>query len=354
MKTSDFDYLLPEHLIAQTPAKRRDASRLMVLDVYKKTIEHKKFSNIVDYLKKGDLLVLNDTKVIPARLVGIKVGGSAKIEVVLLNKKVIGDRGWVIGGNEWECLVKPGKRLKVGSQVSFGKGALIGTVIEKKESGEQIISFKCDGKFSDVLEKIGQVPLPPYIKCQMTNDKCQINDKTQMTNRYQTVYAAREGASAAPTAGLHFTKKLLAKIRRKGVKIAYVTLHTGIATFQPVRADNIKEHKMHSEYFEIPKETLRAIKKAKRVVAVGTTTVRALESQGSRDKGQENKTDIFIYPGYKFKVVDAMITNFHFPKSTLLMMVSAFAGREFVLDAYKKAAELNYSFFSFGDAMFIK
>ncbi len=356
MKTSDFDYPLPEHLIAQSPTQKRDGSRLMVLDSRMKTITHKKFSDIVDYLHKGDLLVLNDTKVIPARLFGTKVGGTAKIEVVLLGARDLPCRqaGKGQGARRvWECLVKPGKRLKVGSEVSFGNGKLIGKVIEKKENGEQIIEFKCKGKFDNVLKKLGQIPLPPYINIKHQTSNLKINPKSQIQNRYQTVYAAKEGASAAPTAGLHFTKKLLDKIKRKGIKIAYVTLHTGIATFQPVRVDNIKDHKMHEEYFEVPEKTIRAIKKAKRIVAVGTTSVRALESQGTRVKGQEKKTKLFIYPGYRFKVVDAMITNFHFPRSTLLMMVSAFGGREFVLSAYKKAVELLYRFYSFGDAMLL-
>lgn len=349
MKTSDFDYPLPEHLIAQSPALKRDGSRLMVLDAGRKTIEHKKFSDIIDYLYKGDLLVLNDTKVIPARLFGTKVGGSAKIEVFLLKRLPTADHR-----PQYECLVKPGKRLKVGSEVSFGKGELIGKVVEKIESGEQIIEFRSKGKFEKVLKKLGQVPLPPYINIKHQTSNLKINPKSQIQNRYQTVYASKAGASAAPTAGLHFTKKLLDKIKKKGIKIAYVTLHTGIATFQPVRVDNILDHKMHEEFFEVPEETKKAIKKAKRVIAVGTTSVRALESLGAgRDLPVQKTTSLFIYPGYKFKVVDAMITNFHFPRSTLLMMVSAFGGREFILSAYKKAVEKLYRFYSFGDAMLV-
>lgn len=336
MKTSDFDYLLPQELIAQAPAKKRDQSRLMVLDPKKQAIEHKKFSDIIDYLHKGDLLVLNDTKVMPAQIEGVKEGGSARIEVLLVGT----GHCPAPTGQIWKCLVKPGKRLKVGSRIIFGKGELVGEVLEKTESGEQIIKF--EGNLEKFMKKNGKVPLPPYIKSK-GHEK-----------RYQTVYASKSGASAAPTAGLHFTKALLNKIKKKGIKIAYVTLHTGLDTFRPVYVENLEDHKMHSEYFEIPEATRKALKKAKRVVAVGTTSVRALESIHLRSTvdGQRS-TDLFIYPGYKFKVVDAMITNFHFPKTTLLMMISAFAGRDFILDAYKKAAESNYRFFSFGDAMLI-
>lgn len=331
MKTSDFDYKLPESLIAHTPAKRRDHSRLLVLDRNKHSLQHKHFYDIIDYLDPGDLLVLNDTKVIPARLFGVKEGGGAKIEVFLVSQESKGI---------WKCLVKPGKRLKVGSRVVFGKGKLIGTVLEKLETGEQIIRFKYKGDFWKIIAKLGKVPLPPYIK------------KANKRERYQTVYADKLGASAAPTAGLHFTDALLRKIKKKGIKIVYITLHTGLGTFLPVRTEKIKDHKMHSEYFEIPKKTQEEIKKAKRVIAVGTTSVRALES-ASHISHIKSQTNLFIYPGYKFKVVDAMITNFHWPKSSLIMLVSAFAGKSFTMKAYKEAIKKKYRFFSFGDAMLI-
>ncbi|NQT30281.1 MAG: tRNA preQ1(34) S-adenosylmethionine ribosyltransferase-isomerase QueA [Candidatus Saganbacteria bacterium] len=368
LKTSNFDYNFPDELIAHEPSKKRDQSRLMVLDSTKHTISHKHFSDILDYLKPGDLLVLNDTKVIPARLFGTKVGGGARIEVLLIKrdpiekacgKQKVENRQSRIENRKttWECLVKPGKRLKVGSKVRFGKGELVGTVIEKLESGEQIIEFVSRGGFWKVLHKLGKIPLPPYIntKLQVTNYKKFKNSKLKLDKRYQTVYANRPGASAAPTAGLHFTPNLLKKIKAKGVKIAYLTLHTGLATFLPVRVDNLAEHKMHSESFAVPPETIKAIKKAKRVIAVGTTVVRALESSRvPRSPSQLfGETNLFIYPGYKFKTVDAMITNFHWPRSTLIMLVSAFAGKEFVRKAYKAAIRQKYRFFSFGDAMLI-
>ncbi|OGC03493.1 tRNA preQ1(34) S-adenosylmethionine ribosyltransferase-isomerase QueA [candidate division WOR-1 bacterium RIFOXYA12_FULL_43_27] len=350
MRTSDFDYELPQDLIAQTPASKRDGSKLMVLDAGQKTIEHKKFPDIIDYLHKGDLLVLNDTKVLPAQIEGIKEGGTAKIHVLLLGTGHCPVRT----GRIQKCLVKPGKRLKVGSRIIFGKGELIGTVLEKTGSGEQIIEFK--GNLEKFMKRNGKIPLPPYIKSETLNSKQAQNSKSKLSKRYQTVYADKLGASAAPTAGLHFTKKLLSKIKKKGIKIAYVTLHTGLDTFRPVYAENIEEHKMHSESFEVPEETREAIKKARRVIAVGTTTVRALESNSPLTPlfSREGKTNLFIKPGYKFKVIDAMITNFHFPRTTLLMMVSAFAGREFILDAYREAILKHYRFFSFGDAMFIR
>lgn len=332
MKTSDFDYKLPESLIAHTPAKRRDHSRLLVLDRNKHSLQHKYFYDIIDYLKPGDLLVLNDTKVIPARLFGIKEGGGAKIEVLLVSQELKGT---------WKCLVKPGKRLRVGSRVVFGKGKLVGTVLKKLETGEQIIRFDHKGNFWKIIAKLGKVPLPPYIK------------KANKGDRYQTVYADKLGASAAPTAGLHFTDALLRKIKKKGIKITHITLHTGLGTFLPVRTENINDHKMHSEYFEIPVKTINAIKKAKRVIAVGTTSVRALESTGKQANRLTGNTDLFIYPGYKFKVVDAMITNFHWPKSSLIMLVSAFAGKDFIMEAYWEAIKKKYRFFSFGDAMLI-
>ncbi len=326
MKTSDFDYQVPEKLIAHHPAKKRDHSRLMVLHRKTQTIEHKHFYDIVNYLNKDDLLVLNNTKVIPARLLGIKEGGSAAIEVFLLNGKE----------NVWKCLVKPGKRLKVGSRVIFGDGKLTGTVVEKLETGEQIIKFSS----KSAIFKLGKVPLPPYIR-----------QNPKLANRYQTVYAEKEGASAAPTAGLHFTPQLLKKVKAKK---AYITLHTGLGTFQPVRTENIEDHPMHEEYFEISRDVAAKLALPnKRVVAVGTTVVRALESLTTKAQRHKGSTNLFIRPGYKFKTVDAMITNFHWPRSTLIMLVSAFAGKDFIMRAYSEAIDKKYRFFSFGDAMLI-
>jgi len=348
-KTSDFDYKLPNELIAHSPADKRDQSRLMVLQRKEQSFEHKHFYNIIDFLEPGDLLVLNDTKVIPARLFGRKSSGFAKIEVFLTSRQPQYKNRQV-----WKCLVKPGKRLKVGGDVVFSHNKLRAKVLEKLESGEQILEFFSEQNFWDVVRELGQVPLPPYINAK----------PAKYADRYQTVYAKKEGASAAPTAGLHFTPELLEKLKKKGINIAYITLHTGLATFLPVRADNIIDHEMHREYFEIPQETCEALKKAKRVVAVGTTSVRALESMGENERGDSGNTDLFIYPGYKFKVVDAMITNFHWPKSTLIMLVSAFAqaeiethdnfaGRDFILKAYEEAIKQKYRFYSFGDAMLI-
>ncbi|MFH1825771.1 MAG: tRNA preQ1(34) S-adenosylmethionine ribosyltransferase-isomerase QueA [bacterium] len=333
MKTSDFDFQFPKELIAHEPAKERDQSRLMVLDRGKQSIDHKHFYDILDYLNPGDLLVLNDTKVIPANLVGKKEDSEGKVEVLLVRET---EEGWL-------CLVKPGKRLKVGSRVIFRAGELVGMVRKKLASGEQIIQFEAKGDFWQAVHKLGELPLPPYIQ----------NKQPEAKVRYQTVYADKEGASAAPTAGLHFTPELLDKIKAKGIKIAYLTLHTGLGTFQPVRVDNIEDHPMHSEYFEIPEETVAAVGKADRVIAVGTTSVRALETLTSKALRLKGETNLFIYPGYKFKVVDAMITNFHWPKSTLIMLVSAFAGRDFIMRAYREAIAQKYRFFSFGDAMLI-
>ena len=344
MKVSDFDYSFPKEIIAQIPAEKRDHSRLMVLSRKTKTIEHKLFHQIIDYLNPGDLLVLNDTKVIPANIVGVKEGSTVKVEILLA--KPIG-RGQI-----WECLVKPGKRLSVGSKIIFGKGEVVGKVLEKLETGEQIIEF--DGELETFMKKDGKIPLPPYIISKFKTQNSKISN--ELTERYQTVYAENEGASAAPTAGLHFTKELIEKIKEKGVEVAYITLHTGLATFKPVYVENIEDHKMYEEYFEVPIKTLEALRKAKRVVAVGTTTVRTLEGLSTNITTNQRivgKTDLFIYPGYKFKTVDVMITNFHFPKSTLLMLVSAFAGKEFIFDAYREAMEKGYRFFSFGDAMII-
>jgi len=351
MKTSEFEYSFPPELIAHEPAEKRDHSRLMVLNRASKSIEHKQFFNLIDYLNPSDLLVLNDTKVIPANLVGRKEDGAAKVEVLLVRPQTTDYRL-----QTWICLVKPGKRLKVGSKVIFGDNELVGTVIEKLESGEQIIHYECNGDFWGIVGRLGEIPLPPYIKnpkSKTQNPNKSLNSKSQLFKRYQTVYAANEGASAAPTAGLHFTPELLEKIKEKGVKIAYLTLHTGLATFKPVYAENILDHKMHAEYFEIPEETVEAVKSAKRVIAVGTTSVRALETLTSKTLRLKGETDLFIYPGYEFKVVDAMITNFHWPKSTLIMLVSAFAGKDFIMEAYQKAIAEKYHFFSFGDAMLI-
>lgn len=341
LKTSDFDYNFPQELIAHEPAEKRDHSRLMVLDRQQKSIQHKNFYNIIDFLSPGDLLVLNDTKVIPANLTGIKLDGSAKVEVLLSKPLDIEKKIFV-------CLVKPGKRLKVGSKVIFGEGLLIGKVLEKLENGEQIIEFYTRNDFWKIINRIGEIPLPPYI--QNTEHRAQ-----SLEHRYQTVYANKDGASAAPTAGLHFTPELLNKIKDKGIKVVYVTLHTGPATFLPVRTEKIEEHEMHSEYFEIPEETFKAIREAKRVIAVGTTSIRALESTCNLQPACNisGETSLFIYPGYKFKVVNAMITNFHWPRSTLIMLVSAFAEKDFILKAYQEAIEEKYRFFSFGDAMLI-
>ena len=353
LKTSDFDYSLPKELIAQEPASIRDQSRLMVLDRKQRSIQHKHFYNLIDFLSAGDLLVLNDTKVIPANLPGIKLEGGAKVEILLSKPLDIEKKIFV-------CLVKPGKRLKVGSKVILGNGLLLGKVLAKLENGEQVIEFYTQSDFWEIINRIGEVPLPPYIKIQSSKSKAQ--NKSQIQNpkliqRYQTLYAIHPGASAAPTAGLHFTPQVLSKTRAKGVKLAYLTLHTGLATFRPVWTENIEEHKMHSEYFEVPKETVEAIQKAKRVIAVGTTSVRALESVRDKGRGMRyegcGETDLFIYPGYKFKVVDAMITNFHWPRSTLIMLVSAFAGKDFIMKAYQEAIQERYRFYSFGDAMLI-
>lgn len=354
MLTSDFDFDVPPELIAHEPAEKRDHSRLMVLDRKKQTIEHKHFYNIIDYLNPGDLLVLNNTKVIPANLVGRKAEGGGKIEVLLVSSKQKAESRT----QEWECLVKPGKRLKVGSRVVFGNDEVVGTVLEKTESGEQIISF--EGDLAAFMHQHGEIPLPPYIK--MSNDKCQMTNECNSSEinikqRYQTVYAKEDGASAAPTAGLHFTEELLQSVRDKGVGVCYLTLHTGLATFKPIYEEKIEDHKMYSEYYEVPPETIEAIRKAKRVIAVGTTSVRTLEAcaaeLASKSQRLKGETDIFIYPGYKFKLVDAMITNFHWPRTTLIALVSAFASRGFIMRAYKEAIEQKYRFFSFGDAMLI-
>lgn len=339
IKTTDYDYDLPLELIAQTPLTNRSESRLMVLNRKNKTVEHKKFSDIVDYLNENDVLVLNDTKVIPARLIGEKIDTKAVIEVLLLKD---------MGNNTWECLAKPQKRVKIGSIISFGDGLLKAKCIEKFDMGICHFEMIYEGILVEILDKLGSMPLPPYI-----------HEKLEDKDRYQTVYAKNLGSAAAPTAGLHFTPELLEKIKAKGVELVFVTLHVGLGTFRPVEAEDLTNHVMHSEYYEITKEaaeTLNNAKKAgKRIIAVGTTSTRTLESAYDNGfKECKNDTSIFIYPGYEFKAIDAQITNFHLPKSTLIMLVSALAGKEFILDAYKKAVEEKYRFFSFGDAMFIE
>lgn len=339
MKVSEFDFYLPEELIAQEPISPRDMSRLIVLHKRERCIEHKRFYQITEFLHEGDLLVLNQTKVLPARLLGFKDTG-ANIEMVLLKR---------IKGDYWECLVKPGKKLKPGTKVFFGDGELQGEIINYTDSGGRIVKFIYKGIFEEVLDRLGEMPLPPYIQKEL-------KDK----NRYQTVYAKEQGSAAAPTAGLHFTEELFEQIKHKGVKTAFLTLHVGLGTFRPVKSENVEEHKMHSEYYSINEETALLINQTKdmgkRVVAVGTTSIRTLETVGdTKGRVQESSgwTDIFIYPGYRFKVVDAIITNFHLPKSSLIMLVSAFAGTDFVKEAYRVAIEEKYRFYSFGDAMLI-
>ena len=343
MDLHDFYYDLPEELIAQDPLSERSSSRLMVLDKETGEIEHKIFRDIVDYLKPGDCLVVNDTKVIPARLIGTKVDTGATIEVLLLKR--LEDRQ-----DTWEVLVKPGKKAKVGAKISFGEGKLIGEIIDIVEEGNRLIQFTYDGIFEEILDELGQMPLPPYI-----------THKLEDKNRYQTVYAKHEGSAAAPTAGLHFTTELLEKIKAMGVNIARVTLHVGLGTFRPVKVENILDHHMHSEFYVVTQEAADMInntrKNGGRVIAVGTTSTRTLESVALEDgtiPAKSGWTEIFIYPGYKFKAIDCLITNFHLPESTLVMLVSALAGREHVLHAYEVAVQEKYRFFSFGDAMFIK
>lgn len=340
MKTSDFYYDLPKELIAQTPVEPRDSSRLMLLDRNTGEIDHKHFYDIIDSLNPGDLLVANDSRVLPARIYGIKDETGARVEFLLLRQ---------ITGNRWETLCKPGKKAKEGASFTFGDGLLKATVAEVKDDGNRIVDFECDENFFSTLDKIGQMPLPPYI-----------TEELKDKERYQTVYSHELGSAAAPTAGLHFTKELMQRIKDKGVNIAYVTLHVGLGTFRPVKVDDVTKHKMHSEHYEIPQETAKLINETKksggRVIAVGTTSCRTLESVASfygEIKPCEGFTDIFIYPGYEFKVLDGLITNFHLPESTLIMLVSAFAGYDNVMNAYKTAVEEKYRFFSFGDAMFI-
>lgn len=340
MKTSDFYYDLPKELIAQTPLEPRDSSRLLVLDREKQTLEHKHFYDIIDYLNEGDLLVANDSRVLPARIYGIKDETGAKVEFLLLKQ---------VANNRWETLCKPGKKAKVGTKFSFGNGILRATVVDVKDDGNRIVDFDCEENFFTTLDKIGQMPLPPYITAELKDKE-----------RYQTVYSHELGSAAAPTAGLHFTTELMDRIKAKGVKIAYVTLHVGLGTFRPVKVDDVTKHKMHSEHYEVPEETAKLINETKknggRVIAVGTTSCRTLESVAAmyrEIKPCEGFTDIFIYPGFEFKVLDGLITNFHLPESTLIMLVSAFAGYDFIMNAYKEAVKEKYRFFSFGDAMFI-
>ena len=341
MKRQDFYYELPEELIAQDPLEDRSSSRLLVLNKESGAVSHHVFKEITDYLHEGDCLVINDTKVIPARLICSKVGTDAKIEILLLKRKE---------NNVWETLVKPGKKAKVGTKISFGDGLLVGEVIDIVEEGNRLIQFTYEGIFEEILDQLGQKPLPPYITHQL-------EDK----NRYQTVYAKHTGSAAAPTAGLHFTPELLKELEEKGVNIARVTLHVGLGTFRPVKVDDILEHHMHSEFFQIDEEAAEKINHAKdnggRVICVGTTSCRTIESAADETghlKACSGWTEIFIYPGYKFKMLDCLITNFHLPESTLVMLVSALAGRENVLAAYEEAVKERYRFFSFGDAMFIE
>lgn len=341
MKVSDFYYDLPKELIAQVPIKNRDQSRLMVLHCKNQTIEHKQFKDILEYLQPGDCLVRNNTKVIPARLYGVKKQTGAHVEFLLLKR---------IEGDEWEVMVKPGKKLLPGAEVTFGDGLLTAKITEKLEDGNRKVVFQYDGIFHEILNEIGVMPLPPYI-----------HEKLKEKDRYQTVYAKYEGSAAAPTAGLHFTEELLEKIKAKGVEIANVTLHVGIGTFRPVKVENIEDHDMHSEHFYIKQEDAEKINKAKReghrVICIGTTSCRVLESvcdENGMVKETEGDTSIFIYPGYQFQCLNCLITNFHLPESTLIMLVSALAGKDFIMRAYEEAVKEKYRFFSFGDAMFIE
>lgn len=341
MKTDDFDYYLPENLIAQTPINKRDESKLMVLNKETGTIEHRHFADIIDYLTPNDVLVLNDTKVMPARLIGQKEDTNGHIELLLLKNTK---------NNIYECLCKPAKRVKIGTIVNFGDGILKAKCIEVKEEGIREFEFLYDGIFYEILDKLGEMPLPPYI-----------HKKLKDKNRYQTVYAKNIGSAAAPTAGLHFTQELLEKLKNKGITICYVTLHVGLGTFRPVNVEDVTTHKMHSEFYTINEETAKILNQAKKegknIVSVGTTTTRVLETvinQYQTFKECSGYTSIFIYPGYQFKAVDSLITNFHLPKSTLIMLVSAFCSKEIIMNAYSEAIKNSYRFFSFGDSMFIK
>ena len=340
MKTSDFYYDLPQELIAQDPLTDRSASRLMHLSIKDGSIEHRHFTDILEYLNPGDCLVINDTKVIPARLYGHKEETGALIEILLLKRNE---------NDVWECLVKPGKKARKGTRISFGDGLLKGEIVDVIEDGNRLIHFEYNGIFEEILDQLGEMPLPPYI-----------THKLQDKNRYQTVYAKHEGSAAAPTAGLHFTKELLEKVKEKGVQIAHVTLHVGLGTFRPVKVDDVEQHHMHSEYYVVEEDQAKLINDTKknggRVIAVGTTSCRTLESATGEDgvlKAGSGWTEIFIYPGYHFKMIDSLITNFHLPESTLMMLVSALAGKEKIMHAYEEAVKERYRFFSFGDAMFI-
>ena len=340
MKTSDFYYDLPEELIAQDPLEDRTASRLLVLDRKTGAVKHKIFSDVIDYLNKGDCLVINNTRVIPARLIGEKEGTGGKVEVLLLKRRA---------NDVWETLVKPGKKLKPGAKITFGDGRLRAEVLEVVEEGNRLVRFYYEGIFEEILDSLGEMPLPPYI-----------THKLEDKEMYQTVYAKYDGSAAAPTAGLHFTKELLSKIEEKGIKIASITLHVGLGTFRPVKVDDVNNHHMHTEWYEVNAEAADIINETKRnggrVICVGTTSCRTIESVADENgymKAKTGETDIFIYPGYKFKVMDGLITNFHLPESTLVMLVSAFAGKENVLAAYETAVKERYRFFSFGDAMIL-
>lgn len=341
MKKKDFDYNLPEELIAQSPSENRTGSRLLALDKESGEIEHKHFTNIIEYLNPGDTLVLNDTRVLPARLFGNRIGKEESIEFLLLKRQI---------NDTWECLVRPGKKAKIGHTIEFGNGLLVGEIIDIGEEGTRFIKFKYKGIFEEILDQLGEMPLPPYIY-----------EKLEDKERYQTVYSKHLGSAAAPTAGLHFTKELLEKIENKGINIAFITLHVGLGTFRPVKVENILDHHMHPEFYELNQKTADIInetkKSGKKVIAVGTTTTRTLESLGD-DNGYVGSssgwTDIFIYPGYDFKVVDSLITNFHLPESTLMMLVSAFTTKDIIINTYNIAVKEKYRFFSLGDGMFIK
>ncbi|MCF0147702.1 MAG: tRNA preQ1(34) S-adenosylmethionine ribosyltransferase-isomerase QueA [Clostridium sp.] len=341
MKVSDFDFDLPEELIAQHPLEKRDASRLMVLDKNTGNIEHRSFHDVIEYLHEGDTLVLNNTRVMPARLIGEKEETGGKIEFLLLKR---------LEGDKWECLAKPGKRAKIGQSFVFGNGKLKCKVVDIIEEGNRIIEFSYEGIFEQVLDELGEMPLPPYI-----------TEKLDDKERYQTVYSKEKGSAAAPTAGLHFTNELLEEIKAKGINIAYLTLHVGLGTFRPVKVEDINEHIMHSEFYHLDKENADLInetkKRGNKIIAVGTTSTRTLETIGDENgfvREQSGWTDIFLYPGYKYKVIDELITNFHLPESTLIMLVSALAGKENVMNAYNTAVKERYRFFSFGDSMLIK
>ena len=340
MKTSDFYYDLPEELIAQTPVEPRDSSRMLVMDRKTGALEHRHFYDIIDYLNEGDCLIVNDSRVLPARIFGTKEGTGAQVEFLLLRQ---------IENKRWETLTKPGKKAKIGTKFIFGDGLMTAVVTDVTDEGNRIVDFECEDSIYEVLDKLGQMPLPPYI-----------HEKLKDKERYQTVYSRELGSAAAPTAGLHFTKELMEKVRAKGVNIGYVTLHVGLGTFRPVKVDDVTKHHMHSEHYEIPEETARLInetkRNGKRVIAVGTTSCRTLESVAKKEGcvcQSEGWTDIFIYPGFEFRVLDGLITNFHLPESTLIMLVSAFAGFDNVMNAYKTAVEERYRFFSFGDSMCI-